>query len=164
MESLKEIKQKVFKTECKELLFDGLFRSEPVLTKDSNGLIDNYFVYASNRDSSVVSQPMVAFGIYSDLEKTAYINADIYNDKSIEIKNNINHSILNEEYVKEYENLYIILREMVFTECNDDGKLKLKEYLDHLYNLSGDGLWRNYLMIAPSFFRWVEEQGVEYRR
>ena len=86
MEALGEIKQKIFRTECKEFLYEGMSRSEPVMTVDEHGIVDNYFIYAGNHEMTMVSPPMIAFGIYSDIGKTAYINTGIY-DEGIFVRN-----------------------------------------------------------------------------
>ena len=160
MEALAEIKHKIFKTECKELLYDGLSRSEPIMTMGDKGIIDNYFIYAGNNGLTKVSSPMAAFGIYSDIEETAYINLEIYDEKSPSKENRIDRKIVNDQYIREYEELYRGLRGFVFKKCNGLQKDILSKYMEHLYCLSGTGLWQNYLEIAPVFFEWANGEGV----
>lgn len=160
MKTIKEIKKIIFKTECKNLLYEGFFRSEPILTMGEKGLIDNYFVYAGNRDLTEVSRPMVAFGIYSDLETTAYINPNIYDENAEIIDNPIDRSKITAGYVKEYEALYEEIRGFAYRKCSDLQKEALVKYIEHLYYLSGLGLWKNYLEVTPEFFDWVKGEGI----
>ena len=160
MEALGEIKQKIFRTECKEFLYEGMSRSEPVMTVDEHGIIDNYFIYAGNHEMTMVSPPMIAFGIYSDIGKTAYINTGIYDEGAPLKKNQIDRGIIDEEYIREYERLYRDLRKFVFQNCDDAQKDVLGKYVEHLYRLSGNGLWEDYLEAVPGFFEWAAGEGV----
>ena len=162
MATLKEIKLKIFKTECKNLLYEGLSMSEPILTMGEKGLIDNYFIYASDKKQTVVSKPMIAFGIYSDLEITAYINSDIYNENADPLENIMESDRIDNHYVEEYENLYVEVREFVYQNCSESRKDILRDYIEHLYYLSGSGLWQNYLEIAPDFFDWIKKEEINY--
>ena len=141
-------------------MFEGLSRSEPIMTADDNGIVDNYFIYASNNELTMVSPPMIVFGIYSDIEKTAYINAEIYDEKSPLKENQIDRRIINDQYIQEYEELYTELRKFVFKKCNDSNKDTLRKYVEHLYHLSGSGLWQNYLEAVPAFFEWAGKEGI----
>ena len=150
MEALGEIKQKIFRTECKEFLYEGMSRSEPVMTVDEHGIIDNYFIYAGNHEMPMGSPPMIAFGIYSDIGKTAYINTGIYDEGAPLKKNQIDRGIIDEEYIREYERLYRELRKFVFQNCDDAQKDVLGKYVEHLYRYLETGcgkiIWRLFLV------------------
>lgn len=160
MTSLKEIKAKIFTTDCKDFICEGLYCSEPIPTKDDRGIIDNYFVYACNQEGTEFSRPLVVFGIYSEKGTSAYsrmgdeidIEDKIYTAKAV---------VESEELLKiyaRYEELYPIVREFSYRDCDKNQKQLLSDYMSALYVISGDVLWNFYHCVAPAFFEWANEQ------
>ena len=158
MKPLKEIKAVIFKTDCKDLICDGLCCSEPIITKDENGLIDNYFVYACDSKGTKYSKPLVSFGIYSDAEKTAYRNTSLdFVDKKYCVINPVNDEKVLNAY-DSYIRLYPQIRDFVYTDCDERQKKLLAEYVTALKTFSGSVLWEFYMKLSPMFFEWVPQQ------
>lgn len=158
MKSLKEIKAVIFKTDCKDFICDGLCCSEPIITKDENGLIDNYFIYACDRKGIEYSKPLVTFGVYSDVGKTAYKNpSPKFEDIDYRDTNPTNEQEALNAY-DSYVGLYPQIRGIVFTECNENQKRLITEYVSALKAFSGSVLWEYYQKLSPMFFEWVQQQ------
>lgn len=160
MISLKEIKAKIFTTDCKDFICEGLYCSEPIPTRDDRGIIDNYFVYACNQDGTEFSRPLVIFGIYSEKGISAYAKMDDeinMEDKIYTAKAVIEDAELLKTYAR-YEELYPIVREFSYCDCDKNQKQLLSDYMTALHVISGEVLWDFYHFVAPAFFKWANEQ------
>jgi hypothetical protein len=158
MKSLKEIKAVIFKTDCKDLICEGLCCSEPIITKDENGLIDNYFIYACDKKGTKYSKPLAAFGVYSEEGKTAYKKVSLdFEDREYCDDNPANDIEVSKAY-DSYVALYPQVRNLVYTECDDTQKKMLAEYVTALKTISGSVLWEFYNKLSPMFFEWVKRQ------
>lgn len=160
MYTLKEVKTKIFKTECRDFICEGLCCSEPVLSKDEHGIVDNYFIYACNDDATIFSKPLVLFGVYSETETVAYVMKTLdmedkeYKAPRIKVNEEI-HTVYNR-----YSELYPQIRDFAFEDCNVNQKDMLKEYVQSLEKISGTVLYGFYQTLIPQFFDWVKNQGV----
>lgn len=158
MKSLMEVNETIYKTDCDECVLDGWFCSQPILTKDDNGiLIDNYFSYGCYNSFKEISTPLVVFGIYADEEKTAYKNWIPQSErKEITLEEDtINVEDANRAYDR-FEELYPTVRECAYSECNDEQKEAVKEYVSCLEVFSGPVVWKFYQDLFPSFFDWAK--------
>lgn len=158
MKSLREIKAVIFKSDCKDFICEGLCCSEPIITKDENGLIDNYFIYACDNKGTKYSKPLAAFGIYSEDGKTAYKNVSL---DFADIEYCDNNPADEKEVLKAYDSyvdLYPQIRNIAYTECDDTQKKLLAEYVTALKTFSGPVLWEFYRKLSPMFFEWAQQQ------
>lgn len=158
MISLKKARSVIFSTECGKCIKEGLECSEPIITKDENGLIDNYFIYGSDGEGKHFTKPLVGFGVYTELEKTAYI------DKIFDLKDkdyvsscemDINKSF---EAFDKYSETYPQIRELAYKECDKDEIEILKTYIENLRIFSGDILYSFYEKLYPEFFKWAYKE------
>lgn len=158
MMELRVVKAAIFKTECKECIKEGFNCSEPILSKGEQGLIDNYFIYAQNKDKTLFSKPVVLFGIYSDLPSKAYIQEDFpFEDK--EYKGGC--KIDREQFIKSYQlysEIYPTIRNIAFKSCDEKEKEYLRTYLFKLEEISGEVLWGFYQTLFTDFFNWAKKQ------
>lgn len=156
--TIKEVKAKIFETECGEEIREGLFCSEPILTIGEKGLIDNYFVYGRDSKRQHFSRPKYFFGIYTHLSEVAYLNKE----NELEEKDYSSSEVVNmEERFEAYDRyveLYPKMREIAYQDCNDENKRMLSEYLSSFRKFSGDVLFMFYNKLYPTFFEWVNEQ------
>lgn len=158
MQSLKEVKSIIFQTECKELIREGLNCSEPVMTQDETGLIDNYFIYACNEDETQFSKPITIFGVYSEQKKKAYsIEKNDFEDKAYDVDEKPEDSAVLSAY-NIYSSEYLKVRDFAFCNCTTEQKESLKRYIDAFRLVSGSVLWHFYQQLFPSFFTWANEQ------
>jgi len=158
MQSLKEVKSIIFQTECKELIREGLSCSEPVMTRDETGLIDNYFIYACNEDETQFSKPITIFGVYSDLKRKAYsVDKVDFEDKVYKVAEKSEDSAVLSAY-NIYSAEYLKVRDFAFCDCNEEQRGSLKRYMDTFRLVSGSVLWHFYQQLFPSFFTWANEQ------
>lgn len=112
MLTIDDVKASIYKTECKKFIKEGFSCSDPIITKDENGLIDNFFIYAANRDESLVTPPIVSFGIYAETKKTAYVTQG---NKEPKAKENHKETLANRRELRnKYSGLYSEIREFVF--------------------------------------------------
>ena len=162
MISLREAKLTIMRTECKDFLREGLYCSEPILSLEEERLIDNYFIYASNYDGSIVTKPLIRFGIDSELEGVKYIMNHLPEENGYPISN-VKAKLINEKDIYEkYEELYPCIRSFAFVEkCTLEQKEQLKEYINILHDLSGSELWKIYKKIGAPFFDWITEQNID---
>ena len=156
--NLQLVKSKIHKTECCELLCAGLYCSEPIMIKDKDGkLIDSYFTYSRSADLKKIGIPEVMFGIYSDIEKTAYIKqidpsifeSDVYEESFVELN-------VIESSMKKYIALFPTVRKNIYREKVEECKDDLKEYIKCLEIISGKILYSFYKKLYPDFFEWIE--------
>lgn len=153
--TLNEVKRTIMKTECKMFLCDGLTCSEPMLTRDEKGLIDNFFIYSSNREKTEFSKPIIIFGIYAELCEIAYIKECPENRNMIKgIKLVENDSLF--DSFRRYSEIYPYVREVAFTDCNENDKKKVLEYYDCFKSITNNVVWNYYKEVAPQFIEWVE--------
>lgn len=158
MVSLKQARAIIFKTECRKHIREGLECSEPILTKGEYGLIDNYFIYGCDGESKHFTKPLAGFGVYTEIEKTAYF------DKSFDLEDkdyvslceiDINQSF---EAFDKYSETYPKIREFAYKKCNKDEIEILKIYIENLRIFSGDALYSFYEKLYPEFFEWVYKE------
>lgn len=158
MKQLDDVKTIIYNTDCADCVKEGWSRSQPILTKDENGaLIDNYFMYANDFSLKNYASPIVVFGIYSDEEKTAYKKwIPVSERKEFTLEGEwVSREVANEAYDR-YEALYPIVRECAYSECNDEQKKAVKEYVSCLEVFSGPVVWKFYQDLFPSFFDWAK--------
>ena len=62
MISLKKARSTIFSTECGKCIKEGLECSEPIITQDENGLIDNYFVYGCDSEGRHFTNRLLGLG------------------------------------------------------------------------------------------------------
>lgn len=159
--TLYEVKKVIFRTECENLLFDGLCCSEPIMTKDNKGIVDNYFVYGLDRDNKSYSGVIVKFGIYSDSITVAYIDKDI-KSKVRKGENDYfpaqNWGCYDNIAYEKYVNTFSEVRDFVFEKTlNHEQKERLRTYIDSLKCIVDDSLWDIYISLNPLFYEWVNE-------
>lgn len=163
MYTLTEIKSKIFLTDAKEYIYDGMCISEPIMTMQNNRIIDNYFIYACDETQVNFSRPLLCFGIISEKNKLDYVTRETnITEETATLKTKKDTEIVNKSY-ELYSKIYPKVREFAFEDCNEEQKQLLKDYLDNLFIISGEILWDYYKKLFPSFFEWANnaiEQGV----
>ena len=162
MKSLREIESTIIKTDCKVYMVDGWSRSQPIQTKDENGvLIDNFFMYGRDMRKNSFSTPFVVFGIYSEEERAAYITVTPDEEvKSISLDNPMEFGESIRQAKDRFEELFPEVRECAFSDnCTDEQKAMVKEYVSCLEKFSGPVVWKYYLELFPSFFDWADSLG-----
>ena len=151
-----QVKDVIKRTKCVDLVYSGLYCSEPIMSKDKNGyLIDNYIVFSRNEDCSLISAPKSMFGIFTEEGQVAYINSDI----SANFKEQMyTEHFEDTEKMRRYRQIYIksfpTVREMYHSEMNINKNI-VSEYIDALHIISGDGLFSFYRELFPGFFEWA---------
>lgn len=103
----------------------------------------------------MIETPGIGFGIYSDNNKVAYINKDIWKEfdcssylESFEDLDSMRKAS------KVYEELYEQVRRMFSTDMARDESI-ISMYIENLKTLSGNGLFAFYKRLYPSFFNWA---------
>lgn len=161
MMTLYEVKNIVFRTECENLLLDGLCCSEPIMIKDSKGIVDNYFVYSLDREKKSYSGPIAKFGIYSETITVAYIDRNIKicvgkgeNDYFPAQNWGCYDNIAYDNYV----NSFPVIREFIFEKnLSKENKEQVRIYIDSLKCIVDDSLWEIYKELNPLFYEWINE-------
>lgn len=152
MNSIREVKASIYKTECKNYINDGMWLSDPMPTNDGSGLVDNYFVYSRNREGTKVNGPFLTFGIYTEQNKTAYINDNLSGQKPRD-----NMVSGGADIYAGYEKDYLQIREWVMKDIDGDKKEVLNRYIDGLSKVGGTGILEIYKESFPSFFEWADK-------
>ena len=152
-----QVKNVISKTNCADYIFSGLYCSEPIMSKDTHGnLIDNYAIYSRSDEGLLIGAPICIFGIYSEKEKTAYINDKISERFQ---KHLYPEKFENEELIRKARILYMDLfpevRDMYQLEKNVDAQV-VQNYLETLRVISGNMLFNFYKQLFPSFFEWAK--------
>ena len=155
MLSLAQVKSAIYKTICAKYMQEGLYCSEPIITTDHRGLIDNYFIYGASDDESSITTPLFSFGIYSDILEVAYHRNTSNTAKTIE---NSHEDVIDVQgLIARYEQLYGSIRSFVYTDCDEQQRQELRMYIDALKHISGDAIWKLYKKMSPMFFEWVDK-------
>lgn len=155
MYSLREIKSKIFLTDAKNYLYDGMCISEPIMTKQNDQIIDNFFIYACDDTRTNFTRPLLCFGINSEKNTLIYVNQEIQmTEETFCCKSHNTIDTINRNY-KQYSKIYPLVREFAYKDCNTEQAQLLQEYLDKLFIISGDVLWEFYNKLFPSFFEWA---------
>ena len=152
-----QVKNVISKTDCVDYVYSGLFCSEPIMSKDSKGeIIDNYVVFSRTDDGSLISAPQCVFGIYTELEKSAYIN-DLVSKEFQE--HTYQEKFADDDTMQKARELYLELfpkvRDMYRMKKNVDMQTVLS-YIESLKIISGDTLFGFYEKLFPSFFDWTK--------
>lgn len=157
--NLKQVKNALFQTECAECVRDGMCCSEPLMTRDEKGIIDNYFIYGENSERKSYSGPLVSFGVYSEAKKAAYID---YGQKKWFFRSSEDEiqaatwDRYDEEAYSRYLAAFPQVREFLFEkDCTHEQKEILRTYIKALRRLTDDALWPMYRELAPEFFKWA---------
>jgi len=156
--NINQVKNVIAKTNCVDYIFSASYCSEPIMSKDSNGiLIDNYVVFSRNEDYTQISSPQCIFGIYSEKEKVAYIDDTISKKYSEQLyQENFCDEKLMVDARKQYIDLFPIVRRMY--QFNSDIDIsEVSKYVESLKCISGDTLFAFYNQLFPSFFEWIKE-------
>lgn len=154
--TLREVNRVIFDTECGGLLLDGHSCSQPILSMGPKGLIDNFFIYSFDEQTSIVSPPRSVFGIYADIGEVAYV------DRSPKIEAGAQRNCLEGDdsvlygLFERYEELYSSLREIAFRDSGDKGAQSVREYCELLKKISGPVIWNFYNELFPAFFQWAK--------
>lgn len=152
-----QVKNAIIKTECAGYVYSGLFCSEPIMSKDATGeIVDNYIVFSRSDDCKFISAPECIFGIYTNIEETAYVNDSVSKDFSEHIYEEI---FADDESIRQARERYF----GVFPEVRDmyqqgkglDASI-IVEYIESLRIFSGDTLFSFYKKLFPSFFDWIK--------
>ncbi len=156
--TIKEVKAKIFETECGERIKEGMFCSEPIQTIGKKGLIDNYFIYGRDSKRQHFTKPKICFGIYTDLNEVAYLdkNSEL-EDKNYSSSEEVNIEKCFEAYDR-YAELFPQIRMMAYKDCDNENIILLSEYIKCFRKFSGDVLFMFYNTLYPTFFEWVNKQ------
>lgn len=155
MTSIKEIISIIYATECKKYLLEGYLLSDPIVSKDATGIIDNFFIYEESDDSAEVAGPIVIFGIYSEQKKVAYIREN-KNFENLKIKSNSVDIISDDNFYSQYEKDFLQIRDWVMLDIDGEKKIILRRYLESLNKIFGIGVVEICREAVPTFFEWAD--------
>lgn len=155
---LKQVKAVVNKLPLSNILKEGLAFSEPIMSKEGDKIIDNYFVYAIDYTENQYSGPIATFGVFSDTEEIAYINTDLSNLFKSECNKVFSLNPAPEgirEVFDLYEKTYSLVRDFLFNEeIADQQKTDLRNYINSMKQAVFEDLWKYYTEFVPPFFEW----------
>lgn len=158
---LKQVKALLHQTKCGEMFMDGMGCSEPVLTKDGTGLIDNFFVYLIDKRAGTASGPLARMGLHAESGALAYLTSADERPFSVLPGDTVpvnSPAVSNKDY-ENYSALYTEVREFAFKEnCTTAEKTALSNYLAALKSVVSDSLYPFYKELAPTFFEWARHE------
>ena len=140
---------------------DGMGCSEPVLTKDGTGLIDNFFVYLIDKRAGTASGPLARMGLHAESGALAYLTSADERPFSILPGDTVpvNSPAVSKKDYENYSALYAEVREFAFREnCTTYEKTALSNYLAALKSVVSDSLYPFYEELAPAFFEWARHE------
>lgn len=158
---LKQVKALLHQTKCGEMFMDGMGCSEPILTKDDTGLIDNFFVYLIDKRAGTASGPLARMGIHAESGALAYLTSADEQPFSVLPGNTIpvNSSAVSNKDYENYSALYAEVRKFAFKRnCTTAEKTVLSNYLTALRSVVSDSLYPFYEELAPAFFEWSKHE------
>ena len=158
---LKQVKALLHQTKCGEMFMDGMGCSEPVLTKDGTGPIDNFFVYLIDKRAGTASGPLARMGLHAESGALAYLTSADERPFSVLPGDTVpvnSPAVSNKDY-ENYSALYTEVREFAFKEnCTTAEKTALLNYLTALKSVVSDSLYPFYKELAPAFFEWARHE------
>ena len=158
---LKQVKALLHQTKCGEMFMDGMGCSEPVLTKDGTGLIDNFFVYLIDKRAGTASGPLARMGLHAESGALAYLTSADERPFSVLPGDTVpvnSPAVSNKDY-ENYSALYAEVREFAFKgNCTTSEKKALSSYLAALKSVVSDSLYPFYEELAPAFFEWARHE------
>lgn len=158
---LKQVKGLLHQTKCGEMFMDGMGCSEPILTQENTGLIDNFFVYLIDKRAGTASGPLARIGLHAESGSLTYLTSANERPFSVLPSNTIpvNSSAISNEDYEDYSALYAEVRKFAFKRnCTTAEKTLLSNYLTALRNVVSDSLYPFYGELAPTFFEWSEHE------
>lgn len=158
---LKQVKALLHQTKCGEMFMDGMGCSEPILTKDDTGLIDNFFVYLIDKRAGTASGPLARMGIHAESGALAYLTSADEQPFSVLPSSTIpvNSSVVSNKDYENYSALYAEVRKFAFKRnCTTAEKTVLSNYLTALRSVVSDSLYPFYEELAPAFFEWSKHE------
>ena len=160
---LRQVENAIFHTECGRLLRDGMCCSEPIMTRDEKGIIDHFFVYCEDTEEGTFLGPIDRFGIYAEKQEHAYMaeNKGYFSLAEDEQKRFLGNTALTKESYDNYSALYGQVREFVMTECTEQQREILQNYLHALREVVDEAMLFLYRELAPEFFMWADSQTAE---
>lgn len=160
MMNLKYAKARIHDTECQDIVFSGMYCSEPILTVDDEGrIIDNYFIYSRSQDLATIGVPEVMFGIDSERGRATYISKDLpVSFAEREYPETFVSTDEMNEAMSRYVDLYPQIRDLLSREQIENAASIANEYLACLKKISGNMLFKFYEELYPSFFAWARCQ------
>lgn len=158
---LTQVKSILHQTEVGEMLMDGMGCSEPILSLKDGKLIDNFFVYFSNKKNCTVSGPIAKIGLLADTSEIAYLISCEDQPFSLSPQDTMTITYPNlcaEDYVH-YGHLYARIREIAYkSTCIESEKRTITEYMAAFEKIIVPAMMRFYEEMTPSFFAWVRSQ------
>lgn len=140
---------------------DGMGCSEPILTKDGTGLIDNFFVYLIDKRGGTASGPLARMGLHAESGTLAYLHSADEQPFSILPTDTITlhfSAVSNKEY-ENYSALYAEVRKFAFKRnCTNAEKITLSNYLIALKRIVSASIYPFYEELAPDFFEWSKQE------
>lgn len=156
---LRQVKNRLLQTECGELIMDRMDISEPMLTKDKDGLVDNFFIYLVDMEEHINYGPVGRAGIDAETGKLKYLvscNENPFSKKPTDIITAGTASATGTKY-EAYSKMYPCVRAFAFKEhCSDEERRILRDYYHSFLGIVNPALLPFYKEMAPSFFSWVE--------
>lgn len=154
---LKQVKALLHQTKCGEMFMDGMGCSEPILTQEDTGLIDNFFVYLINKREGTASGPLARMGLHAESGVLTYLTSadecpfSVLPGSTISVKASV---VSNKDY-ENYSALYAEVRKFAFKRnCTTAEKTALSNYLAAMRGVVSDSLYPFYEELAPDFFAW----------
>lgn len=158
---LQQVKALLHQTKCGEMFMDGMGCSEPILTKNDTGLIDNFFVYLIDKRAGTASGPLARMGLHAESGALAYLYSADEQPFSVLPANTIPvnlSDVSNKEY-ETYSALYAEVRKFAFKRnCTDAEKITLSNYLIALKRVVSASIYPFYEELAPAFFKWSKQE------
>lgn len=158
---LEQVKSLLHQTKCGEMFMDGMGCSEPILTQDSTGLIDNFFIYLIDKKTGTASGPLARMGLHAESGALAYLVSSAEQPFSVLPGNTISVKprIISEEDYHRYSCLYEEVRLFAFKKnCAAAEKTTLSNYLTAFRSVVGDSFISFYEELAPTFFEWSKQE------
>ena len=165
---LEQVESCLMSTEFGERIVEGMSISEPLLTKDEDELIDNFFVYFAYG----FTHDHPSYSGYSGPAGRVSINAETCTLKDLvpgrdkpfskspsdTIEAKMDFASQNGADYARYSELYPQVREFAFKEdCSETERQILQDYHDSFLKIVDSALLPFYKELAPSFFVWVED-------
>ena len=156
--TLEQVKATVTDLDLRDILKEGLCLSEPILSRNRDLVIDNFFTYGIDYEEKAYTQPLKQFGIDAQNKQVVYVKECSPCKSELKIVPAASWDFYDPGSYSTYSELYGKVRN-VFGQISMTPfeKSVLVDYCKALKHQVDENMWPFYINLYPVFFEWLKE-------
>ena len=162
--TIQAVKNVIWRTDCKELVLDGLTCSLPVMSREQNKIVDNFIVMSKEQLSDEIYVYAV-FGIYSENAETAYkklVQKNMPVQRTYLANTDETRMIGYNGYADSYVKVRELMRKTKGSYTHDECAF-IQSFVDNFRIAIGESAWQLYQILVKDFFVWLDNNKIQYK-